>query len=406
MSRPQLAGARSLDAILLERLRTPLAVADRVRGRVAFDVVDATADEPASWTIDIDGPKLSLSPGIADGADTTISADLETMMSVLDGSVSGIEAFVQGDLQVRGNLALSLWLSGAFERGSRPASFPRAASVMAGGIDTFYLEAGEGPPVVLLHGLGATNSSMLPTLSDLAKDHHVFAPDLPGFGDSGKPITKYDAEFFSTWLLAFLDAIGVEKAHIVGNSLGGRIAVETALRAPARVDRLALLAPSSAFIKGREFVRLVQLLRPELAFVPVPLISRRRVVQSIRAMFSSPKRLPPEWYESAADEFLRVFKSARGRIAFFSAACQIYLEKPYGERGFWDRLPELSPPSLFIWGKRDRVVPARFANHVTRCLPNATSIVLPDCGHVPQYELPEKTHGLIREFFETGSAVA
>ena len=85
-------------------------------------------------------------------------------------------------------------------------------------------------------------------------------------------------------------------------------------------------------------------------------------------------------------------------MAFFSAARQIYLEQPYGETGFWDRLPELSRPALFVWGQKDWLVPARFERHVERCLPDATSIVLEDCGHVPQYELPDATHKLVREF--------
>jgi pimeloyl-ACP methyl ester carboxylesterase len=104
------------------------------------------------------------------------------------------------------------------------------------------------------------------------------------------------------------------------------------------------------------------------------------------------------WYEAAADEFLRVFSSVRGRIAFFSAARQIYLEEPHGDDGFWDRLPALSRPTLFVWGERDWVVPAKFARHVHAALPRAGSVVLKDCGHVPQFELPGETHRLVRAF--------
>jgi pimeloyl-ACP methyl ester carboxylesterase len=93
-----------------------------------------------------------------------------------------------------------------------------------------------------------------------------------------------------------------------------------------------------------------------------------------------------------------VFSSPRGRIAFFSAARQIYLEEPYGEAGFWDRIKGLSRPALFVWGDRDRLVPAGFARHVERAVPDAHSILLQDCGHVPQFEHPERTHAAIREF--------
>ena len=100
---------------------------------------------------------------------------------------------------------------------------------------------------------------------------------------------------------------------------------------------------------------------------------------------------------------MRVFNTARGRIAFFSAARQIYLEEPWGDTGFWDRLPALSVPSLFVWGRRDRLVPAAFAGHVERMLPAARSVVLEDCGHVPQFELPERTHELAREFLASAA---
>jgi len=87
-------------------------------------------------------------------------------------------------------------------------------------------------------------------------------------------------------------------------------------------------------------------------------------------------------------------------MAFFSAARQIYLEEPGGDHGFWSRLPGLTRPALFVWGDRDRLVPARFERHVVAALPNATSVVLEDSGHVPQFEHPKETHRLVREFIQ------
>jgi pimeloyl-ACP methyl ester carboxylesterase len=338
-------------------------------------------------------------PGLPDDPTVRVISDPETIAAVVGGQRSGVHAFLQGDLRVRGNLALALQLDSMFGNGKRPARWPRSGTVRAAGLRTSYLEAGRGSPVVLLHGLGATNASFLPTLWDLARDHRVIAPDMPGFGESAKPIRSYNARFFARWVAAFLQQLGVERAQFVGNSMGGRVALEVGMQYPALVDRMILLAPSPAFIRNREFVQVVRFLRPELAVIPVPL-AHRQVVRSIKSMFSRPSRLPTAWYEAAADEFLRVFSTPRGRIAFFSAARQIYLEEPHGETGFWDRLPSLTAPSLFVWGERDRLVPAKFARHAERALPNATSVVLPDCGHVPQYEHPKKTNRLIREFLE------
>jgi pimeloyl-ACP methyl ester carboxylesterase len=120
----------------------------------------------------------------------------------------------------------------------------------------------------------------------------------------------------------------------------------------------------------------------------------------LKGLFSRPSRMHQARLEAAVDEFIRVFSTAKGRIAFFSAARQIYLEEPYGEKGFWDRLPSLERPALFVWGDRDRLVPATFARHVEKALPQVESIVMEDCGHVPQFEHPEKTNRLIRDFID------
>jgi len=99
------------------------------------------------------------------------------------------------------------------------------------------------------------------------------------------------------------------------------------------------------------------------------------------------------------DEFQRIYGSAGARIAFLAAARNIYLDRPFGRGGFYPRLAELAPPSLFVWSSHDRVVPPAFRRHVERWLPDAEQIVLDACGHVPQVERPEQTNGLLRRFF-------
>jgi pimeloyl-ACP methyl ester carboxylesterase len=379
-----------LGRALERRLRTGPALASGDRASVVFDV------GYAAWTVTFDGPQASLVPGRVPRPRTVVHADAATLAAVIEGEESGTSAFLAGRLRIRGDLALALRLEGVDHPG-RPVHFPRARVVRARGLETFYLEAGEGPPIVLLHGLGATSASMLPTLEELARDHRVLAVDLPGFGASEKPAGTYHPLFYARWLARFLDAVGVGRADLVGNSMGGRIAIETALRTPDRVGRLVLLAPSLAFKRYRALAPLVRLLSAEMG--AMPLVAPRSLVTAVlRRMFARPERLQPAWYDAAVDEFLRVFATARGRVAFFSAAQQIYLEEAHGRRGFWERLPGLSRPALFLWGDRDRLVPSRFARHVTAVLPAARSVVLEDCGHVPQFEQPARTHALLREF--------
>lgn len=347
--------------------------------------------------------RLTVGIGGTDRPDAVISSDAQTLVDVNMGLTTGAEAFLSGRVTVRGNLGLALRLESMFEPLiPRPHEAPADRTVIAGGLPVSLLEAGRGDPVLLLHGLGATKASFLPTLLDLAKRYRVVAPDLLGHGDTAKPLARYDAPAFARFTLDLMDALGIERAHLIGNSMGGRISLEVAMRAPNRVRSLTLLCPAVAFIKRREFVPIVRLLRPELGFVPHRL-PHRLVVRSVRAMFARPERLPMSWYEAGADEFLRVFRQPRGRAALYASMRNIYLDEPAGERGFWVRLERLDIPAFFLWGDRDRLVPAAFSRHVERVLPTARSLVIEDCGHVPQFEHPDATHGLVRGFLETAA---
>jgi pimeloyl-ACP methyl ester carboxylesterase len=389
-------GRADLEAVLAAgpgRVSGP--ITDQAPVAVAID-----AGPAGCWTLHIerDGRVLR-TDGVGRRVRATIHADEDTLIAVLSGRESGVGAFMKGRLTVRGRMGLALLLEGTLSTRERPARFPRPASAAVGGVRTPYLDAGpsDAPVVVALHGLGASNASMLPTVWDLATDYHVVAPDLPGFGVADKPIAPYSAEWFGGWLEGFCDALGLDRFFLLGNSLGGRIAIEGGLQMPDRVRGLVLLTPSPAFRKLRQFVPIVRLLRPELGVVPLPL-GHNAAVAGLRKLFATPDRLLPSWYEAAADEFLRVMSEPRGRIAFFAAMRQIYLEEAFGARGFWERLPGLRPPALFVWGDRDRLVPHGFARHVVQALPDCQSVVLEDCGHVPQFELPGETHELVRSF--------
>ena len=247
--------------------------------------------------------------------------------------------------------------------------------------------------MLCLHGLGGTKASFLPTVAALSDAYRVVALDLPGFGESDKPIgAPYNATWLARVAVEALDALGVERAHLVGNSMGGRVAIEAGLTQGDRVDGLALLSPALAWLRDRRWLPLVRLVRPELGLLQV---APRPVVEGmVRRMLP---RGMDDWAEVGLDEFLRSFLTARGRAAFYAAARSIYLDEPHGDDGFWTRLAELAPDSLFVWGRRDTLVPIAFMRHVERVLPAARHVEL-DCGHVPQLEAPGATHAAIRDF--------
>ena len=162
------------------------------------------------------------------------------------------------------------------------------------------------------------------TVSALAPRYSVHAIDLPGFGSSSKPArAPFDAAWFSRSVLRFMDSMGIPRAHLVGNSLGGRIAIEVGLTAPERVRSLSLLTPSLAWRKRREFVPLVRLLRPELAAIPHKM-SSHIVRRQFWGMFARPERLHPTVADVGVEEFLRTYRSHAARVAFTAAARNIY----------------------------------------------------------------------------------
>jgi pimeloyl-ACP methyl ester carboxylesterase len=325
--------------------------------------------------------------------DALLSADQSTWSEIAADARGGLRAFRAGRLSVRRNLHVGVGFLAATSGASGPGRL-RFRSVDTAGARISLMEAGTGAPTLALHGLGGTKGSFLPTVVALSGGFRVIAVDLPGFGDSEKPIgAPYDARFFARAVADVLDALSLERVHLIGNSLGGRIALEVALRYPRRVGRVALLAPSLAWRRERPGRALVRLTRPELGLVQ---LAPRPVVEAIM------RRLLPGadegWAAAGVDEFLRAYLTPSGRAAFYAAARQIYLEEPHGEHGFWTRLGGLQAESLFVWGRRDRLVPVAFARHVTEALPGARHLEL-DCGHVPQIESPRRTHAALAAFF-------
>jgi pimeloyl-ACP methyl ester carboxylesterase len=357
------------------------------------------------WEVRLDGHRCVVRTTASGDPDVVIGTDARTWLALREGWLSALDAFSARRLYVRGDLDLALGFEGLFELpGGRPplVRIDQVATEMG---DISALVSGtSAEQVVCLHGLGSSKISFFETISALAPEVTAHAIDLPGFGASTKPARgRYDAAFFARATSAYLDAVGIRRAHLVGNSMGGRAAIELALREPDRVASLSLLCPALAFRRRRELVPLVKVLRPELAAFPHPM--RNTLVRAqLAALFARPERLDPATADLIADEFCRAYRSRAVRVAFYAAARSIYLDAPWGSNGLWSRLESLSPPALFVWGDADSLVPAAFSRHVARVLPVARQVVLADCGHVPQVELPDETSRLVRTHIDANRA--
>ena len=335
--------------------------------------------------------------------DVTISTDSDTWMRLRRGEFSGVEAFQRRLLAVRGNLDQAIAFEGMFRLVGGRQPLLEIQDIPVGRHRISTLTMGHGPDVLLLHGLGSTRASLFETAATLSRSYRVHAPDLPGFGSSAKPtLGAYNAHWFADIMLGLLDRLEVDRAHVVGNSMGGRVAIELGLVAPERIRALGLLCPAVAWIK-RGLHPIVRLMRPEFGLLPHA-IRRPTVASHFWRMFHDRDLIDPAVADLVVDEFRRIYNTAGARYALLASARNIYLEAPFGRGGFYRRLADLHPPALFVWGSHDSIVPAAFSRHVRKWLPHAEQVTLDGCGHVPQVERPEETHELLLGFFRRAEA--
>ena len=264
------------------------------------------------WDVIVEGKRARLVAARGD-ADAVLTADTATWERIADDVASGMDAFRRGRLSVRRNLHLGVGLLAATAPDVPGRLRFTRVPTRKGSFST--LEAGTGEPVLMLHGLGGTKASFLPTVAAL------------GFGDSDKPLgASYGPRFQAEALAGLLDALELERAHFIGHSMGGRIAIELGLEQPERIRGLVLMTPAMAWLRERRWAPYLRWVRPELGLLqvaPRPIVERfvRRLIPGA----DSPSAA------AGIDEFVRTYTTARGRAALYAAARHIYLDEPHGE---------------------------------------------------------------------------
>ncbi len=265
------------------------------------------------------------------------------------------------------------------------------------GLTTRYFTAGnEGPPLVLLHGDAASALDWSWVLPRLAATHRVYAPDFPGFGDSAKPSREYSPEFLKNFLVDFLDAIEVERVMLVGNSLGGLVALRFTLSHPEQVEALVLVDSSGL---GHSVTPLLsQFTLPVygeamIAWCNTPLGAKQRSWLRATLFFAQPSKAPEAWVReqermSLMPGFLEAtLSSLRAQLNVFGQY-QVLL----------DSLPHLQMPTLVIWGTDDLVFPKEQAEAAVSRLPKGHLSLIPSCGHLPHVERPEHFSAALSQF--------
>lgn len=256
------------------------------------------------------------------------------------------------------------------------------------GFDIAYWEGGTGEPLVLIHGMGASRATFVAVAGYLTPHYRVIIPDLPGFGDSGKPAdADYGIEAQVAYLERFLAALGLSRCHLGGNSMGGWIAAAYAARFPARVASLWLLAAAGTEDLRSSIATTAYLERGEYILLPRRPEELRQVFELIL------HKVPP---------IPRCMMIAMGRRAAANFPLHKRIFDELVERAEGCRLepclPGITAPTLLVWGRHDRVVPPSALETFHALLPRSETILLDDVAHVPQVEAPRRVAGDYLEF--------
>ncbi len=262
-------------------------------------------------------------------------------------------------------------------------------NVEVDGLPIRYLSAGEGPPLVLLHGAGDNSLDWRWVMPTLAATHRVYALDLPGSPDSARPAADYSPAFFERFAAGFLDVLGIGQATYVGNSLGGLIALRLALSEPARVTDLVLVDSAglgSAVNPAFTSVNVPLLVEAAMPFWRTAVGAYQRAWGRTALLFAHPPgSVPREWLT----EQCRLAQTP-GYLEAHVTALRA-LVGPFGQREVLvDRLGLLGMPTFVVWGERDRVFPRSQAKRAVARLRGGSLALIPECGHMPHVECPDR----------------
>jgi len=254
----------------------------------------------------------------------------------------------------------------------------------ASGLRLRYLSLGErdSVPVLLLHGFGADLNTWMFTQPALAEGRRVVALDLPGHGGSAKRVERADAESLAAVIAEALDTLGIERAHLVGHSMGGGIASALALRSPERIATLTLVASASlgseinaAFING--FVRATR---------------RREATEVLSLLVHDPALVS----RAMVEDVLR-YKRLDGVQAALATFAAEWFPEGRQRGSFADPVASLKLPVQIIWGREDRIIPVAHAEALATRVPVH---ILDQAGHLPHMEKAGEVNRLVRRLIE------
>lgn len=269
------------------------------------------------------------------------------------------------------------------------------------GLDLHYTTTGDGPVTVLIHGLGGFAESWRGTRAALESHSRIIALDLPGFGQSSKPRRGYTLPFFAKAVEGLLEELGIERARLVGHSLGAGVALAFALRQPERVERLALIGAAVPGFPLRPSAIFRLMAAPGVGEILSSFVTQRLCLAALGRCLVVPQ---PAEVAFLVEHQYAVRTTAEGRAAYLATVRGIKedftRQAPRYRAAFagWNR------PTLIIHGRQDPVVPFQHAEAAAKGIGRAETRWLDRCGHFPQLEHSDAVNGWLGEFLLAGAA--
>jgi pimeloyl-ACP methyl ester carboxylesterase len=260
-----------------------------------------------------------------------------------------------------------------------------------------FVMAGSGPALLLLHGLGCDHTTWTPVIRDLAKRYTVIAPDLLGHGASDKPRADYSVGGYANGMRDLLTILDIDRATVVGHSLGGGVAMQFAYPFPERTERLVLVAPGGIGPEVSPLIRAVTLpgFHQLIGLLTLPGV-RQLGAAGLQALARTGLDQTRDLDEVA--EIYRALKDSRARAALrhvVRAVVDLHGQViTMADRAY---LTE-AMPMLVIWGENDQVIPVAHADRVAMIAPDAVVEVLGNAGHFPHKDHPERFVKTLHDF--------
>ena len=263
-----------------------------------------------------------------------------------------------------------------------------------------YVKAGHGPALLLLHGLGCDHRTWLPVMAALSRRYTVIAPDLLGHGSSDKPRADYSVGGYANGMRDLLTVLGIDRATVVGHSFGGGVAMQFAYQFPERTERLVLVAPGGIGREVTPAIRaislpgfqtlmgvatmpgLLQAVKLALRGLSISGISHARDLDEVAEIV---QHLSDRKARAAITHVVRAVVDWRGQVV--SMADRAYLTH--------------AMPMCVMWGTEDAVIPVRHAGLARQIAPEATVEVIPNAGHFPHKDHPQRFVKLLNDFIRT-----